>query len=282
MNEHSSRSHAIFIITGTWLPTNRQNNQCYFSVECSHLVPNGQAHIRVGRLNLVDLAGSERQAKAGTQGLMLKEATKINLSLSALGNVISALVDQRSSHVPYRDSKLTRLLQDSLGGNAKTVMVACVGPASYNYEETVNTLRYAARAKKIQNKPRVNEDPKDALLREYLSEIERLQVLLQERAYHTCDSCKRRRRRRHRERSREFHSEGVNTAVTSEVTSISGSRCGSVEHHDVSLHYFKLVFLLPKPSTYRSNAHWSTSWKRASGNSRRRSKHSRLSRPKSP
>uniref|UniRef100_T1J1J4 Kinesin-like protein n=1 Tax=Strigamia maritima TaxID=126957 RepID=T1J1J4_STRMM len=149
MNEHSSRSHAIFMIT----------------IECSEMGPDGQSHIRVGKLNLVDLAGSERQ------GERLKEATKINLSLSALGNVISALVDGKSSHIPYRDSKLTRLLQDSLGGNAKTVMVANIGPASYNYDETLTTLRYANRAKNIKNKPRINEDPKDALLREFQQEI---------------------------------------------------------------------------------------------------------------
>lgn len=151
MNEHSSRSHAIFVIT----------------IECSEVGLDGENHIRVGKLNLVDLAGSERQAKTGAQGERLKEATKINLSLSALGNVISALVDGKSTHIPYRDSKLTRLLQDSLGGNAKTVMVANVGPASYNVEETLTTLRYANRAKNIKNKPRVNEDPKDALLREF-------------------------------------------------------------------------------------------------------------------
>uniref|UniRef100_A0A8C2FRQ5 Kinesin-like protein n=1 Tax=Cyprinus carpio TaxID=7962 RepID=A0A8C2FRQ5_CYPCA len=142
MNEHSSRSHAIFVIT----------------VECSELGPDGENHIRVGKLNLVDLAGSERQTKTGAQGERLKEATKINLSLSALGNVISALVDGRSTHIPYRDSKLTRLLQDSLGGNARTVMVANIGPASYNLEETLTTLRYANRAKNIKNKPRVNEE----------------------------------------------------------------------------------------------------------------------------
>ena len=160
MNEHSSRSHAIFIIT----------------VECSELDMEGQAHIRVGKLNLVDLAGSERQAKTGAVGDRLKEATKINLSLSALGNVIAALVDGKSSHVPYRDSKLTRLLQDSLGGNARTVMVANLGPASYNYEESVTTLRFANRAKNIKNKPRINEDPKDALLREFQQEIARLKA----------------------------------------------------------------------------------------------------------
>ena len=103
--------------------------------------------------------------------MTLKEATKINLSLSALGNVISALVDGKSKHIPYRDSKLTRLLQDSLGGNTKTVMIACISPADYNFDETMSTLRYASRAKSIKNKPKVNEDPKDTLLREYEDEI---------------------------------------------------------------------------------------------------------------
>lgn len=177
MNEHSSRSHAIFVIT----------------VECSELGVDGENHIRVGKLNLVDLAGSERQTKTGAQGERLKEATKINLSLSALGNVISALVDGRSTHVPYRDSKLTRLLQDSLGGNARTVMVANIGPASYNFEETLTTLRYSNRAKNIKNKPRINEDPKDALLREFQEEIARLKAQLQKRSG---KKKKRRQRRR--------------------------------------------------------------------------------------
>ena len=107
---------------------------------------------------------------------MLKEAAKINLSLTALGNVISALVDGKSQHIPYRDSKLTRLLQDSLGGNSKTIMIATVSPASYNYDETMSTLRYANRTKQITNKPKVNEDPKDALLREYQEEIQKFQA----------------------------------------------------------------------------------------------------------
>uniref|UniRef100_U3JS97 Kinesin-like protein n=1 Tax=Ficedula albicollis TaxID=59894 RepID=U3JS97_FICAL len=178
MNEHSSRSHAIFQIT----------------IECSELGLDGENHIRVGKLNLVDLAGSERQAKTGAQGERLKEATKINLSLSALGNVISALVDGKSTHIPYRDSKLTRLLQDSLGGNAKTVMVANIGPASYNVEETLTTLRYANRAKNIKNKPQVNEDPKEALLREFQEEIARLKAQLEKRSIG-----KRKRRERRRE-----------------------------------------------------------------------------------
>ncbi len=123
---------------------------------------------------------SERQSKTGATGQRLKEATKINLSLTALGNVISALVDGKSTHVPYRDSKLTRLLQDSLGGNTKTVMIANCGPADYNYDETLSTLRYADRAKQIKNKPRINEDPKDAMLREFQEEISRLRARLAE------------------------------------------------------------------------------------------------------
>ena len=165
MNRDSSRSHSIFTIV----------------IECSETVnaESGDSKIRVGKLNLVDLAGSERQSKTGATGERLKEATKINLSLSALGNVISALVDGRSGHIPYRDSKLTRLLQDSLGGNTKTVMVANIGPADYNYDETMSTLRYANRAKNIKNKPRINEDPKDAMLREFQTEIARLKAQLQ-------------------------------------------------------------------------------------------------------
>merc|ERR1712070_382660 len=100
------------------------------------------------------------------------------MSLSALGNVISALVDSKTSFIPYRDSKLTRLLQNSLGGNAKTVMCANMGPADYNYDETLSTLRYANRAKNIKNKPKINEDPKDAMLREFQEEIARLKEQL--------------------------------------------------------------------------------------------------------
>ena len=139
-----ARSHSIYTIT----------------VEQCETDARGEAHIRQGKLNLVDLAGSERQAKTEASGERLKEATEINLSLSALGNCISALVDGKSKHVPFRDSKLTRLLQDSLGGNTKTVMVANMGPADWNYDETISTLRYANRAKNIKNKPKINEDPK--------------------------------------------------------------------------------------------------------------------------
>ncbi len=124
--------------------------------------------------------GSERQSKTGSTGQRLKEATKINLSLSTLGNVISALVDGKSSHIPYRNSKLTRLLHDSLGGNSKTVMVANIGPADYNFDETISTLRYANRAKNIKNRAKINEDPKDALLRQFQKEIDELKKRLDE------------------------------------------------------------------------------------------------------
>uniref|UniRef100_A0A8C7ZG83 Kinesin-like protein KIF3A n=1 Tax=Oryzias sinensis TaxID=183150 RepID=A0A8C7ZG83_9TELE len=156
MNEHSSRSHAIFTVT----------------IEYSEKGLDGNQHVRMGKLHLVDLAVST--------GQRLKEATKINLSLSTLGNVISALVDGKSTHVPYRNSKLTRLLQDSLGGNSKTMMCANIGPADYNYDETISTLRYANRAKNIKNKARINEDPKDALLRQFQKEIEDLRKKLEE------------------------------------------------------------------------------------------------------
>ncbi|XP_005729761.1 kinesin-like protein KIF17 isoform X2 [Pundamilia nyererei] len=162
MNKDSSRSHSIFTI----------------HLEICSTDSSDQDHLRAGKLNLVDLAGSERQSKTGATGERLREATKINLSLSALGNVISALVDGRSKYIPYRDSKLTRLLQDSLGGNTRTLMIACLSPADNNYEESLSTLRYANRAKSIQNRPRINEDPKDALLREYQEEIKKLRALL--------------------------------------------------------------------------------------------------------
>jgi len=164
MNQTSSRSHSIFTIV----------------VESSDTGPDGESRIKVGKLNLVDLAGSERQSKTQAEGDRLKEAININKSLSALGNVISALVDNKSSHIPYRDSKLTRLLEDSLGGNTKTVMIANCGPADYNYEETISTLRYANRAKQIKNKPKINEDPKDAMLRQFQDEIMRLRKQLEE------------------------------------------------------------------------------------------------------
>lgn len=163
MNKDSSRSHSIFSIY----------------VETAETNAAGEQTIKAGKLNLVDLAGSERQSKTQATGARLKEATKINLSLSALGNVIKALVEGKSTHVPYRDSKLTRLLQDSLGGNTRTVMIAAISPADYNYDETLTTLRYASRAKNIKNQPRVNMDPKDALLKQYEEEITKLRQIIE-------------------------------------------------------------------------------------------------------
>lgn len=204
MNERSSRSHAIFMITieqQTLLPVHKisiaeRGNKDGSKEVDRHL-------IRVGKLNLVDLAGSERQRKTNSYGQRQKESIKINLSLSALGNVINSLMSESfkkpqinksskstsklkannnsvTNFIPYRDSKLTRLLQDSLGGNSKTLMIANIGPASYNYDETINTLSYASRAKYIRNRPKLNEDPKDTLLRQLQKEINELKAKLVE------------------------------------------------------------------------------------------------------
>ncbi|CAH0553517.1 unnamed protein product [Brassicogethes aeneus] len=162
MNEHSSRSHAIFQIV-------------------IEMAEGDSKSVKCGKLNLVDLAGSERQSKTGATGDRLREATKINKALSSLGNVIYALAEN-SAHIPYRDSKLTRLLQDSLGGNSKTIMIANIGPASMNYDETIITLRYAYRAKSIKNKPIKNEDIKDGKLLELQTEIERLKQMIMEKS----------------------------------------------------------------------------------------------------
>lgn len=174
MNSDSSRSHSIFTIhlERSDVNKNEQDNSN------NKKETKQKTKIRVAKLNLIDLAGSERQGKTGASGARLKEATKINLSLSALGNVISALVDGKCSHVPFRDSKLTRLLQNSLGGNTKTIMLACLSPADNNSDETMSTLRYASRAKSIKNKPKVNEDPKDAMIRQFQEEIQKLKEIL--------------------------------------------------------------------------------------------------------
>ncbi|ESW27894.1 hypothetical protein PHAVU_003G241500 [Phaseolus vulgaris] len=157
MNNQSSRSHAIFTITLEQmhkLHSVSSNND-------SSDEDMGEEYL-TAKLHLVDLAGSERAKRTGSDGLRLKEGIHINRGLLSLGNVISALGDEKKRkegvHVPYRDSKLTRLLQDSLGGNSKTVMIACISPADVNAEETLNTLKYANRARNIQNKPVVNRD----------------------------------------------------------------------------------------------------------------------------
>merc|ERR1719340_49450 len=139
MNEHSSRSHSVFLIN---VKQENLENQKKLS----------------GKLYLVDLAGSEKVGKTGVEGNVLDEAKNINKSLSALGNVIAALADGNKSHIPYRDSKLTRILQESLGGNAKTTVVICCSPASFNESETKSTLDFGKRAKTIKNVVAVNEE----------------------------------------------------------------------------------------------------------------------------
>ncbi|OMP01938.1 hypothetical protein COLO4_11456 [Corchorus olitorius] len=157
MNNQSSRSHAIFTITLEQM----RKIQSVSVVNESLDEDMGEEYL-CAKLHLVDLAGSERAKRTGSDGVRLKEGIHINRGLLALGNVISALGDEKKRkegvHVPYRDSKLTRLLQDSLGGNSKTAMIACISPADINAEESLNTLKYANRARNIQNKPVVNRD----------------------------------------------------------------------------------------------------------------------------
>lgn len=149
MNQESSRSHSIFVVTVT------QKN-----------VETGSA--KSGQLFLVDLAGSEKVGKTGASGQTLEEAKKINKSLSALGMVINSLTDGKSSHIPYRDSKLTRILQESLGGNSRTTLIINCSPSSYNDAETLSTLRFGMRAKSIKNKAKVNAELSPAELKQLL------------------------------------------------------------------------------------------------------------------
>ncbi|KAK4434246.1 Kinesin-like protein KIN-4C [Sesamum alatum] len=171
MNSQSSRSHAIFTIS---MEQRRVSNN--FSGD---EVGDDVLH---AKLHLVDLAGSERAKRTGADGTRLQEGIHINKGLLSLGNVISALGDEKKrkegGHVPYRDSKLTRILQDSLGGNSKTIMIACVSPADTNAEETLNTLKYANRARNIQNKAIINRDPMTAQMQRMRSQIEQLQAEL--------------------------------------------------------------------------------------------------------
>ncbi|KAL5332841.1 P-loop containing nucleoside triphosphate hydrolase protein [Aspergillus crustosus] len=157
-NDLSSRSHTVFTIT----------------VNIKRTTESGEEYVCPGKLNLVDLAGSENIQRSGAENKRATEAGLINKSLLTLGRVINALVD-KSQHIPYRESKLTRLLQDSLGGRTKTCIIATVSPARTNMEETISTLDYAFRAKNIRNKPQINSTmPKKTLLREYTAEIEKL------------------------------------------------------------------------------------------------------------
>lgn len=169
MNETSSRSHAVFTLTLT---------------QKKHDVETSMDSEKVSRISLVDLAGSERATSTGATGARLKEGAEINRSLSTLGRVIAALADistakkKGKSQVPYRDSVLTWLLKDSLGGNSMTAMIAAISPADINYDETLSTLRYADSAKRIKNHAVVNEDPNARMIRELKEELAQLRSKL--------------------------------------------------------------------------------------------------------
>lgn len=165
MNERSSRSHSCFTIR----------------IEQKIVEEIGDVHRETNlfaKINLVDLAGSERVAKTGATGQRLKEGAAINKSLSALANVINALAEGGKKHTPYRDSKLTRLLQQSLGGNSLTCMIATVSPASFNTDETLSTLQYANRAKNIKNETHRNENVQERIIRQLREEIDKLKAEL--------------------------------------------------------------------------------------------------------
>ncbi|XP_071346973.1 kinesin-like protein KIF21A isoform X6 [Trachinotus anak] len=184
MNVQSSRSHAIFTIHLCQVRVCASDNQ---ETETDNRVSNGNSEMDeyetlTAKFHFVDLAGSERLKRTGATGDRAKEGISINCGLLALGNVISALGDRskRSSHVPYRDSKLTRLLQDSLGGNSQTVMIACISPSDRDFMETLNTLKYANRARNIKNKVMVNQDKASQQISALRTEIARLQMELME------------------------------------------------------------------------------------------------------
>ncbi|XP_049929749.1 kinesin-like protein KIF21A isoform X1 [Epinephelus moara] len=184
MNVQSSRSHAIFTIHLCQVRVCASDNQ---ESETDNRVSNGNSEMDeyetlTAKFHFVDLAGSERLKRTGATGDRAKEGISINCGLLALGNVISALGDRskRSSHVPYRDSKLTRLLQDSLGGNSQTVMIACISPSDRDFMETLNTLKYANRARNIKNKVMVNQDKASQQISALRTEIARLQMELME------------------------------------------------------------------------------------------------------
>ncbi|SPP75263.1 kinesin-like protein KIF12 [Drosophila guanche] len=162
MNDHSSRSHTI--LTVHILSDQQTDGGVFLS--------------KHGKINFVDLAGSELTKKTMSEGKTLEEANNINKSLMVLGYCISSLSDakKRSGHIPYRDSQLTKLLADSLAGNGVTLMIACVSPAHYNHAETLNTLRYASRAKRIRTKPVIMMDPREALILSLKRDIHALQM----------------------------------------------------------------------------------------------------------
>ncbi|XP_074956670.1 kinesin-like protein KIF7 isoform X3 [Phalacrocorax aristotelis] len=178
VNRQSSRSHTIFTVT---MEQRRGTGRLPLHHQHPSVPASGQ--VLVSKFHFVDLAGSERIVKTGNTGERLKESIQINSGLLALGNVISALGDPRrkSSHIPYRDSKITRILKDSLGGNAQTVMIACVSPSSSDFDESLNTLNYASRAQNIQNKAVVNCHKETEHVEDLHMQIKNLQKALEQR-----------------------------------------------------------------------------------------------------
>ncbi|KAM6364042.1 kinesin-like protein KIF27 isoform 2-T2 [Pluvialis apricaria] len=177
MNEHSSRSHAIFTIS----ICQKQSAESQKSTDAAQDSSWKSVQMIASKFHFVDLAGSERVTKTGNTGERFKESIQINSGLLALGNVISALGDpkRKSVHIPYRDAKITRILKDSLGGNAKTVMITCISPSSSDFDESLNSLKYANRAKNIRNKPVVNYNPDQDRIDEMELEIRLLREALQ-------------------------------------------------------------------------------------------------------
>ncbi|XP_073862694.1 kinesin-like protein KIF21A isoform X20 [Macaca fascicularis] len=184
MNVQSSRSHAIFTIhvCQTRVCPQIDADSATDNKIISESAQMNEFETLTAKFHFVDLAGSERLKRTGATGERAKEGISINCGLLALGNVISALGDKskRATHVPYRDSKLTRLLQDSLGGNSQTIMIACVSPSDRDFMETLNTLKYANRARNIKNKVMVNQDRASQQINALRSEITRLQMELME------------------------------------------------------------------------------------------------------
>ncbi|VTJ56909.1 Hypothetical predicted protein [Marmota monax] len=184
MNVQSSRSHAIFTIHLCQMRVCAQPDLVNEAVTGlpEGTAPTNEYETLTAKFHFVDLAGSERLKRTGATGERAKEGISINCGLLALGNVISALGDQSKKvvHVPYRDSKLTRLLQDSLGGNSQTIMIACVSPSDRDFMETLNTLKYANRARNIKNKVVVNQDKTSQQISALRAEIARLQMELME------------------------------------------------------------------------------------------------------
>uniref|UniRef100_A0A8C9HGT6 Kinesin family member 21A n=1 Tax=Piliocolobus tephrosceles TaxID=591936 RepID=A0A8C9HGT6_9PRIM len=184
MNVQSSRSHAIFTIhvCQTRVCPQIDADSATDNKIISESAQMNEFETLTAKFHFVDLAGSERLKRTGATGERAKEGISINCGLLALGNVISALGDKskRATHVPYRDSKLTRLLQDSLGGNSQTIMIACVSPSDRDFMETLNTLKYANRARNIKNKVMINQDRASQQINALRSEITRLQMELME------------------------------------------------------------------------------------------------------